>query len=93
VNNKFTRIVDFWLDSIVTGFITEFVAGTTNPYSAAEQEFIRGPRGSYIQSLYTSVKILLYKKGVMTMEGQLKLPCMNWGRGGNIDREGINGRR
>jgi hypothetical protein len=28
VNNKFTRAVDFWLESIVVGFITEFVVDT-----------------------------------------------------------------
>jgi len=28
VNNKFTREVDFWLDSIVASFITEFAVDT-----------------------------------------------------------------
>jgi hypothetical protein len=67
VNNKFTRVVDFWLDSIVAGFITEFAVDTTKSYNAAEKEFLRGPRGRYIRSLYTSIKILLYNNGVMTM--------------------------
>jgi hypothetical protein len=68
VNNKFTCAVDFWLDSIVVGFITEFAVDTVKSYSAAEQEFLHGPRGRYIRSLYTSIKILLYNKGVLTME-------------------------
>jgi hypothetical protein len=68
VNNKFTRAVDFWLDSIVAGFITEFAVDTVKSYSATEKEFLCGPRGRYIRSLYTSIKILLYNKGVMTME-------------------------
>jgi hypothetical protein len=68
MNNKFTRTVDFWLDSIVAGFITELAVDTTKSYSAAEQEFLHKPHGRYIQSLYTSIKILLYKKGVMMME-------------------------
>jgi hypothetical protein len=68
VDNKFTRAVDFWLDNIVAGFITEFAVDTTKSYNAAEQEFLKGPRGRYIRSLYTSIKILLYNKGVMTME-------------------------
>ena len=67
-NNKFTRAVDFWLNSIVAGFITEFAVDTAKSDSAAEQEFLRGPRGRYIRSLYTSIKIFLYNKGVMTME-------------------------
>jgi hypothetical protein len=40
VNNKFTHIVDFWIDSIVAGFITEFAVDTVNLYSATEQEFL-----------------------------------------------------
>jgi hypothetical protein len=68
VDNKFTRVVDFWLDNIVVGFITEFAVDTTKSYNAAEQEFLKGPRGRYIRYLYTSIKILLYNKGVMTME-------------------------
>jgi hypothetical protein len=67
VNNKFTHTVDFWLDSIVVGFITEFAVNTSKSYKAAEQEFLRGPRGRYIRSLYISNKILLYNKGVMTI--------------------------
>jgi hypothetical protein len=68
VKNKFTCIVDFWLDSIVVGFITEFVVDTMKSYNAAEYEFLKGPRGRYIRSLYTSINILLYKNGMMTME-------------------------
>ena len=43
VNNKFTCAVDFWIDSIVEGFITEFVVDTPKSYNAAEQEFLCGP--------------------------------------------------
>jgi hypothetical protein len=68
VNNKFTRVVDFWLDSIVAGFIIEFEVDTMKSYSAIEKEFLHGPQGRYIQSLYISIKILLYNKGVMKME-------------------------
>jgi hypothetical protein len=68
VNNKFTRAVDFWLESIVARFITEFAVDTVKSYSAAEKEILKGPRGRYIRSLYTLIKILLYNKGVMTME-------------------------
>jgi hypothetical protein len=67
VNNKFIHAIDFWLDKIVAGFITKFVVDTTKCYNTAEQEFLKGPRGRYIRSLYTSIKILLYNKGVMTM--------------------------
>jgi hypothetical protein len=68
VNNIFTRTVYFWLDNIVAGFITEFAVDTVKSYIATEQEFLKGPRGRYIISLYTSINILLYNNGVMTME-------------------------
>jgi hypothetical protein len=57
-----------WLDSIVVGFITEFAVDTVNSYTVAEKDFLKGPIGRYIISLYTSINILLYDKGVMTME-------------------------
>jgi hypothetical protein len=68
INNKFTHKVDFWFDSIVAGFITEFAVDTAMSYSAVEQDFLKGPRARYIVSLYTSIKILLYNNDVMTME-------------------------
>jgi hypothetical protein len=68
VNNKFTRAVNFWLDSIVASFITEFTVDTEKSYNAVEKEFLQGPRGRCIRSLHTSIKILLYNKGVMKME-------------------------
>jgi hypothetical protein len=60
--------VNFWLDSIIAGFIIDFAVDTTKSYTFVEHEFLKGPRGRYIRSLYTSIKILLHDKGVMTME-------------------------
>ena len=68
VDNKFTCVVEFWLDNIVAGFIIEFVVDIVKSYSTTEKDFLEGPRGRYIVSLYTLIKILLYNKGVMTME-------------------------
>jgi hypothetical protein len=68
VNNKLMSVVDFWLESIVAGFITEFVVNTIKSYSEEEKYFLKGPRSRYIRSLYTSIKILQYNNGVMTME-------------------------
>jgi hypothetical protein len=45
VNNKFTCVVDFWLDNITTGFITEFVVDTMNSYIVVEKYIFKGPRG------------------------------------------------
>jgi hypothetical protein len=52
VNNKFTRIVDFWLHNITMRFIIEFVVDTTKSFTFAEKYFLRGPIGRYIRSLY-----------------------------------------
>jgi hypothetical protein len=68
VNNKFMRAVDFWLVSIVAGFITEFAVDTAKSYTATEKYFLKGPRGRYNISLYTSIKILLYDNNVITVE-------------------------
>jgi hypothetical protein len=34
-------------------------------YNVVEKDFLKAPRGRYIRSLYTSIKILLYNNGVM----------------------------
>jgi hypothetical protein len=62
------RAVDFWLDSIIAGFIIDFAVDTAKSYIVIEKYFLKGPRGRYIRSLYTSINILLHDKGVMTME-------------------------
>jgi hypothetical protein len=68
VNKKFTRAVDFWLDNVIVGFIIEFVVDTAKSYTTTEHKFLKGLRGIYVISLYTSIKILVHDKGVMTME-------------------------
>jgi hypothetical protein len=50
------------------GYTNEFVVDTSKYYSVVEKKFIKGPRGRYIMLLYTSIKILLQDKGVLTME-------------------------
>jgi hypothetical protein len=50
------------------GFITEFVVEIVKSYTAIEDDLLKGPRGRHIRYFYTSIKILLHDKGVMTME-------------------------
>ena len=63
--DKIARAVDHWLDRIIGGFITEFVVDTTISYSEAKRCFLKGPRGKYIKSLNTWIKMLLCEKQVM----------------------------
>jgi hypothetical protein len=60
--------LNFWLDNIIAGYIIEFAVKTAKSYIVVDHEFLKGPRGRYIISLYTSINILLHDKGVMTME-------------------------
>jgi hypothetical protein len=71
VNNNFTHAVGFWLDNIIAEFITEFAVDTAKSYTSTEKSFLKGPRGRYIRSLYMSIKILLYYKGVMKIDSYI----------------------
>ena len=62
---KIAHAVDHWLDQIIGGFITEFVVDTSVSYSEAERCFLKGPRGKYVKSLNTWIKMLLCEKRVM----------------------------
>ena len=57
--DKIARIVDHWLDWIIGGFIIEFRVDTSVSYSEVEQRFLKGPRGKYVKSLNTWIKMLL----------------------------------
>ena len=42
VSNTISRVVDFWVNSILQGYINEFVVETITPYSEAERKFFQG---------------------------------------------------
>ena len=65
LEDKIARAMDHWLDRIIGGFITEFMVDTSLSYSEAEQHFPKGPRGKYVKSLNTWIKMLLCEKWVM----------------------------
>ena len=67
-NNPISRAVDFWLNSLLEGFITEFVVETLKAYNEAKRIFIKGYRGKYLNSLNLWIKMLLCKKGVLKLE-------------------------
>ena len=60
-DNRASRVVELWLDSILEGYITEFAVDTTKSYSKAEREFINEPRGRFLLSLQLSIKMLVAK--------------------------------
>ena len=82
VNSKFTHAMDLWLDSITVGFITEFLVDTSKSYTIVEKDFLKGPRGRYIKSVYTSINILLHDKGMMTMKSDNQISLRTWGSWG-----------
>lgn len=59
---KVSKVVDHWIDSISGGFITEFAIDMSASYSEVEHQFFKGPRGEYMKSLKTWIKILLCEK-------------------------------
>ena len=67
LDNPITRAVDFWLASVLEGFITEFAVDQTKSFSEAECYFFKGYRGKYLRSLNLSIKMLLHEKGTMDL--------------------------
>lgn len=61
-NNSISRAVDFWLNNLLEGFITEFVVDTLKAYNEAERVFFKGYRGKYLNSLNLWIKMLLCRK-------------------------------
>ena len=43
VSNPISRDVDFWVESILQGYIIDFVVETITSYSEVERKFFQGP--------------------------------------------------
>ena len=65
VSNSLSRAIDFWVDSILQGYITEFVVDTITSFSEAERNFFQGLRRRYVLSISTWIKMLVYEKGIL----------------------------
>ena len=63
--DKIVCVVDHWLDQIIGVFITKFAVDTSMSYNEAERNFLKGPRGEYVKSLNTWIKMLLCEKWAM----------------------------
>lgn len=57
-SSKITCAVDYWIDNILSGFVTEFSIDTFVSYSKAKMIFFKGPRGNFLLSLKMWIKIL-----------------------------------
>ena len=68
VSNSVSRAVDFWVDSILQGYITEFVVDTITSYSEAKINFFQGPRRRYLLNISTWIKLLSYEKGLFHLD-------------------------
>ena len=58
LDNPITRTVDFWLVSVLEGFVTEFAVEQRKNFCEAERYFFKGYRGKYLKSLNLSIKML-----------------------------------
>ena len=67
LDNSLMRAVDFWLASVLGGFVTEFAVDQTKSFSEAERYFLKRYRGKYLRSLNLSIKMLLHEKGTMDL--------------------------
>ena len=67
VSNTIYRVVHFWVDSILQGYITELVVETITSYSEAERNFFQGPQRRYLLSINTRIKMLVYEKGILQL--------------------------
>ena len=43
VSNTISRVVDFWVDGILQGYITEFAVDTITSYSEARKKYSKDP--------------------------------------------------
>ena len=62
IDNPISRVVDFWLASLLEGFITEFAVDQRKSFSEAERYFFKGYHGKYLNSLNSSITRLLHEK-------------------------------
>ena len=67
VSNPISRVVDFLVDNILQGYITEFVVETITSYGEEEIIFFQGPHRRYLNSIKLWIKMLVYEKGILQL--------------------------
>ena len=68
LSNTMSRAIDFGVDSILQGYITEFAVEAIKSYSEDEIKIFQGPRRRYMLSISKWIKILVYEKGILHIE-------------------------
>ena len=68
VRNPISRAVNFWVDSILEGCITEIVVDIIKSYSEVERKTFQGSRGHYLKSLKIWINMLVYERRILRME-------------------------
>ena len=63
-NNVVSRAVDFWIISLLSGFIIDFVVDIVKAYIEAECQLFKGYQGKFLNSLNLWIKMLLCDKGI-----------------------------
>ena len=63
-----SRAVDFYLNSLLEGFVIEFAVDTLKAYNEAERYFFKGYSGKYLDSLNLWIKMLLCEQGILRLD-------------------------
>ena len=68
IDNSISRVVDFWINSLLEGFVTEFAVDMLKAYSEEDRLFFKGYCGKYLNSLNLWIKMLLCEQGVLRLD-------------------------
>ena len=67
-NNSISRAVDFWLNSLLKVFVTEFAVDALKSYNETERYFFKGYHSKCLNSLSLWIKMLLCEKGILRLD-------------------------
>jgi hypothetical protein len=62
-----TRAVDFWVSTMLEGYIIEFAAENHQSFSWAEEIFKKGARGRLLREIPLWIKVFLMEEGMLIM--------------------------
>jgi hypothetical protein len=61
------RAVDFWVTTMIEGYIIEFAAENHQSFSQAEEIFKKGARGRLLREIPLWIKAFLVEEGMLIM--------------------------